>query len=138
MNPVTILLVDDDEVLSRVLKRVLAREGYAVLETGNVTQALQLAHEHRPQLGLFDLALPDGDGVALARRLEDHGLNFPRLLITAYPLRLREHPELSERFFRVLTKPLNLDELRQAIQAALAQSTPPVNLEMRSAAVTPA
>jgi cobalt-zinc-cadmium efflux system membrane fusion protein len=138
MNTITILLVDDDEVLSRVLQRVLAREGYAVLEAGNVAQALQLAHAHRPQLGLFDLALPDGDGVELARQLDDDGLNFPRILITAYPLRLREHPELSERFARVLTKPLNLDELRQTIHAALARSAPAENLErLQPAAGTP-
>src|SRR3954469_6458803 len=115
----TILLVDDDEVLSQVLRRVLARQGHTVVEAGNVEQALRLAGEHHPQLGLLDLCLPDGDGVELACRLQEQG-HFPLILMTAYPLRLRDYPELARGFTHVLTKPLNLDELRQAVDAALA------------------
>jgi cobalt-zinc-cadmium efflux system membrane fusion protein len=123
MDPVTILIVDDDEVLAQVLQRVLSRQGHTVLQAGTVAQARQMAREHRPQLGLLDLTLPDGDGVELAEQFEADGLHFPLILITAYPLRLREHPELSSRFVRVLTKPLNLQELRQAVDTALGGTT---------------
>jgi cobalt-zinc-cadmium efflux system membrane fusion protein len=125
MSAPSILLVDDDEVLSQVLRRVLSRQGYEVREASNVSQALQLAREQRPRLGLLDLCLPDGDGTDLARQLKAEAGNFPLILMTAYPLRLREQPQLSEGFTRVLTKPLNLQELRQAIDAAL--TTPPGN-----------
>jgi hypothetical protein len=40
--------------------------------------------------------------------------------MTAYPLRLREHPELAADFARVLTKPLDLAELRRAVEASPA------------------
>jgi membrane fusion protein, heavy metal efflux system len=120
MSAPTILLVDDDEVLSQVLRRVLSRQGYDVREASSVAQALQVAREQRPRLGLLDLCLPDGDGTDLARQLKAEGGDFPLILMTAYPLRLREQPQLAEGFTRVLTKPLNLQELRQAIDAALA------------------
>jgi cobalt-zinc-cadmium efflux system membrane fusion protein len=129
----TILLVDDDEILSQVLRRVLTREGHTVIEAANVAQALQLAREHPLSLGLLDLCLPDGDGVELARRLEAESKQFPLILITAYPLRLRDHPELAERFSRVLTKPLNLDELRQAIETTLRNPTPDADLKAKLA-----
>src|ERR1700735_169445 len=119
MNASTILLVDDDEVLSQVLRRVLTRQGYNVLNANTVAQAEQLAQEHHPQLALLDLCLPDGDGVELARRLTEKTVNLPLILLTAYPLRLRERPELASHFSRVLTKPVNLQELRDAIESAL-------------------
>src|SRR6516164_8562653 len=87
MGAATILLVDDDETLSRVLRRVLVQQGYTVVEAGTVAGALQVARETPPQLGLLDLRLPDGDGVELARKLTAEGCQFPVILMTAYPLR---------------------------------------------------
>lgn len=125
MSDATILLVDDDAVLSQVLRRVLSRQGYTVVEASSAADALEMARKHRPQLGLLDLRLPDGDGVELARRLEQEMGRIPLILMTAYPLRLRDHPELAQGFVRVLTKPLNLDELRQVVERALTSSPPP-------------
>jgi cobalt-zinc-cadmium efflux system membrane fusion protein len=116
----TILLVDDDEVLRQVLCRVLMRDGYAVVEAGSVEEALQRGGEQPPALALIDLRLPDGDGVELAEQLAKQVGSFPLILMTAYPLRLRDQPELARPFTHVLTKPLNLDELRQAIETSLA------------------
>jgi membrane fusion protein, heavy metal efflux system len=131
----TILLVDDDEVLSQVLTRVLSRQGYRVVQGTSVATAVQLAREHRPQLALLDLRLPDGDGVELADRLEREVGPMPLILMTAYPLRLRDHPELARHFRRVLTKPLNLEELRQTIDSALNPTEPaPVSAEPKPVA----
>jgi membrane fusion protein, heavy metal efflux system len=121
MSTATILLVDDDEVLSQVLRRVLTRDGYRVVEAGSVAQALDLTREDKPQLGLLDLSLPDGDGMGLAMKLRAQGVDCPLILVTAYPLRLRDRPELRGSFTRILTKPLNLQDLRQAIDAALTE-----------------
>jgi cobalt-zinc-cadmium efflux system membrane fusion protein len=120
MSASTVLLVDDDEVLRQVLRRVLTRQGYRVVEAGHVAGALEAAREYRPDVALLDLCLPDGDGTELARQLHAESRRLPLVLMTAYPLRLRDHPELAQGFTRVLTKPLNLDELRQAIDSALA------------------
>ena len=124
MSPATILLVDDDEVLRQVLRRVLMRDGYTVVEAGSVAQALERGREQPPALGLIDLRLPDGDGVELAHRLQTQVGRFPLILMTAYPLRLRDQPELAKGFAHVLTKPLNLDELRQAIETSLGAAAP--------------
>ncbi len=125
MSGETILLVDDDEVLSQVLRRVLTREGYAVVEAGTAAQAMQLAQDPKIALGLFDLSLPDGDGMDLAHQLQEQGVLFPVILMTAYPLRLRENPDLTASFTHVLTKPLNLQEVRQAIESALRTPVQP-------------
>jgi cobalt-zinc-cadmium efflux system membrane fusion protein len=126
MNDSTVLLVDDDEVLGQVLRRVLTRQGCQVVQAGSVAQALQAAREQCPRVALLDLCLPDGDGVELAERLVEECGPLPVVLMTAYPLRLRDHPELAHRFRRVLTKPLNLEELRQTIESALAETGAPL------------
>jgi cobalt-zinc-cadmium efflux system membrane fusion protein len=120
-NPAPILLVDDDEVLRHVLTRVLAPEGHPILAAADVGEALRLAEEQPPGLGLIDLCLTDGDGVELARKLHARHAGLPLILMTAYPLRLREYPELKDEFRQVLTKPLNLQELRQTVSAALRE-----------------
>lgn len=131
----TILLVDDDEVLSQVLRRVLVRDGYTVVQAASVAQALERAGEQPISLGLIDLRLPDGDGVELARQLEQKAGRFPLILMTAYPLRLREEPDLAKGFAYVLTKPLDLDELRRAI--SLVGSLRPAAHTPQSAPVAP-
>src|SRR6266851_4671050 len=108
MSASTILLLDDDEVLRHVLRRVLTRQGLNVVEAGDLAQARQILALHECQVGLFDLCLPDGDGVELAKEIQDTGSHVPLILMTAYPLRLREQPNLAEKFTRVLSKPVNL------------------------------
>jgi cobalt-zinc-cadmium efflux system membrane fusion protein len=122
MTTSTILLVDDDEVLRQVLRRVLTRDGYDVVEASSVATALERAGQVRPVLGLLDLRLPDGDGVELAQQLKKQVGKFPLILMTASPLRMRDQPDLAERFVAVLTKPLNLEELRQTIEASLRKT----------------
>ena len=124
MSDATILIVDDDDVLGQILTRVLTQRGYKVERATDAAQALQMAREHPPQLGLLDLCLPDQDGVELARKLRGQVPGLPLILMTAYPLSLRDHPERTNGFARVLTKPLNLQELRQAVEAALQGQTP--------------
>jgi cobalt-zinc-cadmium efflux system membrane fusion protein len=127
MSDATILLVDDDPVLSQVLRRVLTQQGYTVVEAGSVSDGLERARQHRPQLGLIDLGLPDGDGVELARRLVQEVGAMPLILMTASPLRLRDEPELTQGFAHVLTKPFNYDELRQVLKRALGSAQTAVN-----------
>ncbi len=121
----TILIVEDDEVLGRVLRRILTRQGYPVCLAAGVAQALELMQTHRPQLALLDLCLPDGDGVQLAAQLRALSPDLVLILMTAYPLRLRDHPELAQEFAQVLTKPLDLAELRRVISDRTNQALSP-------------
>jgi cobalt-zinc-cadmium efflux system membrane fusion protein len=116
----TILVVDDDEVLLGVLKRVLAHAGYDVLTAGTVEEALHQPTE-KPQLALLDLSLPDGDAVDLARALHARRPGLPLILMTAYPNRVHDQPAAAGEFVRMLTKPMNLEELRQILSAALKE-----------------
>jgi two-component system chemotaxis response regulator CheY len=68
--PLSVLVVDDDDRFRGLAKRILASGGYRVdSEASSVSDALQQAARHRPDLVLLDIGLPDGDGVDLSRQL---------------------------------------------------------------------
>jgi CheY-like chemotaxis protein len=119
-NPLSILVVDDDEVLGRILARVLQQQGHAVRRAESAAEALALARDRTPHLVLVDLCLPVTDGVELARQLRKEHPGIHLILMTAYPLRLRDQPRLAKEFNQVLTKPLDLADLRQAVDSTLA------------------
>jgi DNA-binding NarL/FixJ family response regulator len=62
--------VDDDPVFRRLVRRMLDRNGLAVIgEAENVASAKEAARNLRPDMVLVDVGLPDGDGVTLAAAL---------------------------------------------------------------------
>jgi two-component system, response regulator RegA len=119
----TLLVVDDDEVLGQILVRLLKRQGYRVASAASASQAIRLAAELQPDLALLDLCLPDGSGVQLGKELRREHSALQLILITAFPVELTEHQEWRETFERLLTKPLDLSELRAAIAECLGTRT---------------
>jgi cobalt-zinc-cadmium efflux system membrane fusion protein len=119
----TILIVDTDATLRRVLTRVLARGGHVVLHAAGAPRALQLAEAHRPRLVLLDLCLAEGDDSDLAARLHGGRAAVPLILITGYPPALHGDPRLARPFVRMLVKPFDVNQLRRAVNAALSEGT---------------
>jgi DNA-binding response OmpR family regulator len=65
-----LLLVEDDPLLRDALVLLLENSGFAVHEAGNGAAALRTAAEHRPDLMLLDLGLPDMAGLDVVRQLK--------------------------------------------------------------------
>jgi cobalt-zinc-cadmium efflux system membrane fusion protein len=128
------LVVDDDEVLLKVLSRVLTQGGHHVLRATTVVEALRQADE-APEVVLLDLCLPDGDGLDLARTLHARYPGLPLILMTAHSNRLREHPEMAEEFAHVLTKPMDLHQLQKVLNDVLTEE--PMNEPTRTPKVEP-
>jgi DNA-binding response OmpR family regulator len=66
---IKILLVEDDESLSRGVAFKLEREGFTVLTAGSVREARELFNKHKVDLVVLDVALPDGDGFQFCREI---------------------------------------------------------------------
>lgn len=106
--------------MRKVIRVLLQREGYAVLEAGDGHSALQLQSAHAPDLILTELALPDISGVELARRLraQSGGAGVP---IIALSDPQRDVPPSADALFASrLVKPVSPDCLRQAVQVCLS------------------
>lgn len=79
----TILIVDDDPKLLKMLQRTLAYEGLNVLTASNGLEALPVVDAHPPDLLIVDWMMPGMDGLALLRRLRGEGNKTMVLMLTA-------------------------------------------------------
>ena len=115
----TILIVDDDDAVLRVLARIVATFGSCVLTAGDAEEALAIAAAQPPDLVICDVALPGASGVELARRLSGRSAEPHVLFISGYG---RE--AIGERYgfedgVPLLAKPFSVRELADAISAVL-------------------
>jgi CheY-like chemotaxis protein len=67
----TILIIDDDEVLSDVLSRRLQQQGFNAITADSGHRGLARARSDQPSLILLDLRLPDADGITICEQLAD-------------------------------------------------------------------
>jgi len=70
-KPQTILIIDDDEVLSDVLSRRLQEQGFDTCTADSGQCGLARARSNKPSLILLDLRLPDADGIVICEQLAD-------------------------------------------------------------------
>lgn len=111
----TILIVEDDEDLRRLLRTALALAGYDVVEAGDGLEALQRIEEAPPRLVVLDLMLPGFSGVMVREELAAHALtrHIPVVVITG-----TEAPEDLD-VDCVLRKPVAVEELLAAVRRCL-------------------
>ncbi len=83
-HPVTILVVDDDDVVRLLAQESLADAGYSVATAADGEQALERVEELRPDLVLLDVNMPRMDGFTTCRELRktELGLHLPVLIAT--------------------------------------------------------
>jgi DNA-binding response OmpR family regulator len=79
----SVLLVDDDRALRKLLRAYLEQESITVLEAGSGEEALAAIPRASPTLVLLDVRLPGIDGFEVLRRLEATGESIPVILVTS-------------------------------------------------------
>jgi len=79
----TVLIVDDDLKLLKMLQRTLVYEGLDVLTAANGQEALASVHAHQPDLIILDWMMPQMDGLATIRQLRAEGNHILVLMLTA-------------------------------------------------------
>jgi two-component system, OmpR family, phosphate regulon response regulator PhoB len=65
-----LLIVDDEEGVRALVRMTLDSDSYQIIEACEGRQALELAHEHHPDLVLLDVMLPDVSGIEVCRELK--------------------------------------------------------------------
>ena len=66
----SILLIDDEEQLRKLLARIIRLEGFTVNEAGNYMAAKKMVQKEMPDIILCDVKLPDGNGVEIVKELK--------------------------------------------------------------------
>lgn len=110
-----ILLLEDDIVLSNILADYLS-ESYEVVHTYTQNEALKLSEKFAFDLYIFDINVPDGDGISLLKELRSFNDSTPAIFITAFhdTKHLKDAFESGGNDF--IRKPFELEELTQRIE----------------------
>ncbi|MEO7053167.1 MAG: response regulator [Rhodanobacter sp.] len=118
-----ILVVDDDPTTRSMLRRLLERQGWKVVEAANGAEGLARVDEARPSLVLLDLMMPQMGGFAFLAALNDRRLldvALPVVVLTAKELTRDEHKVLAGYAHNVIQKgSYSGDQLEQEVRRAL-------------------
>lgn len=113
-----ILLLEDDEGLSRGICFALEKEGYRVWTANTITEAARLYREGQADLLLLDLNLPDGDGLDFCKEVRKTS-NVPIIILTARDLETDEIIGFEMGADDYIVKPFSLSVLKVRIAAML-------------------
>ena len=114
-----ILVVDDDEMVTRVISTGLAYKGFEAFTARCGSEALQKVQRYVPDLVVLDIMLPDGDGCVFCHQLRDDGNSLPILLLSARDETRHKIMGLESGADDYITKPFDFEELVARIRAAL-------------------
>jgi len=118
-----ILIVDDNAVNLKLMRVLLAGEGYTVRTAGDAEEALGVLRDFRPRLILMDVQLPGMDGLELTRRLKDDPAlgGVPVVALTAYAMKGDEGRALAAGCDGYITKPIDTRTLAAVIARHLGR-----------------
>jgi two-component system cell cycle response regulator DivK len=119
----TVLIVEDNELNMKLFRDLLEAHGYATLQTRNGIEALSLARDHRPDLILMDIQLPEVSGLDVTKWLkeDDELRQIPVIAVTAFAMKGDEERIREGGCEAYISKPITvsmfLDTIRQFIGA---------------------
>jgi two-component system KDP operon response regulator KdpE len=116
--PPTILVIDDEPPIRRVLRAALLASGYQVIEAATAQEGLTQTAMSQPALILLDLGLPDLDGLEVTRQLREW-TTMPILVLSARGRESDKIAALDARADDYLTKPFGMGELLARVRVAL-------------------
>jgi two-component system KDP operon response regulator KdpE len=115
---IKILIVDDSQDTTWLLKRVLTEEGYAVQLAHDGREGLRQAFDYRPDLVLLDVMMPDMDGWTMLSRLREFS-DVPVIMLTAVGGEQSMVQGLDGGADDYVTKPYGMEELKARVRAVL-------------------
>ncbi|MCB1757329.1 MAG: response regulator transcription factor, partial [Gammaproteobacteria bacterium] len=78
-----VLVIDDHTLFREGLQGLLRRRNIEVVAaTGNGNEGLALAEEHKPDIVLLDMRMPNTDGITVLKQLLEHGMQMPIVILT--------------------------------------------------------
>lgn len=121
MQPVSILLAEDEAVLRDFISRNLRARGFDVLEATNGLEALALWEHAAPQLLILDVMMPRVDGLEVCRRVRERS-TVPIIVLTALDAESDKVTAFDLGADDYLSKPFGVDELLARIRAVMRRA----------------
>ena len=114
----TVLIVEDNELNMKLFHDLLEAHGYSTLETKDGREALKLAREHRPDLILMDIQLPEVSGLEVTKWIkEDDALkSIPVIAVTAFAMKGDEEKIREGGCEAYLAKPISVAHFLETVE----------------------
>jgi len=119
-----VLIVDDNPVNLKLVRAVLAAEGYEIRTAGDGLEAMTVLAQFRPRLILMDLQLPGMDGYELTRRLKADARTAEIVIVavTSYAMKGDEQRAFDAGCDGYVSKPIDTEALPRIVEAHLSRN----------------
>ncbi|WP_052090640.1 PAS domain S-box protein [Desulfosporosinus sp. HMP52] len=124
LNPLKILIVEDDKVNLTVLELMLKQKGHVIRAVTNGSEALSLHAKNQFDVIFMDIQMPIMDGIeatAKIREREGEGRHTPIIALTAFALMGDREKFLSKGFDEYIPKPIKMEELVQVLEEVVSR-----------------
>jgi len=121
-TPKTILVVEDNELNMKLFHDLLEAHGYNILQTRDGMEALKLARQHRPDLILMDIQLPEVSGLEVTKWIkEDDALRaIPIIAVTAFAMKGDEEKIREGGCEAYIAKPISVTKFLKTVEQFLS------------------
>lgn len=118
-NNLHILIVDDEEIIIRVLTDYLEDLGHSIISAQDGLAALDLLQQHIFYLVLIDIRMPGMDGISLLEKIKEIQPDLPVVIMTGHASKDTSEQALSMGAAGFLVKPIKIAELDKVLDIAL-------------------
>jgi len=125
-----ILIIDDDKTFRVILKEVLIKEGYHLLEAPSGEKGLEIVKNEHPDLVITDFQMPGMSGLDVLQAIVKMRTGIPVIMITGFSDTENIIKAIQMGAFDYLEKPVNHSVLKSAIKVALNSANLSSNLDM--------
>jgi len=117
----TVLVVEDNELNMKLFHDLLEAHGYNILQTKDGMEALRIAREHKPDLILMDIQLPEVSGLEVTKWIkEDENLkSIPVIAVTAFAMKGDEEKIRAGGCEAYIAKPISVTNFLETVQRFL-------------------
>ena len=121
LSNMVVVVVDDEADARELLRRMLSERGATVVTAASAADALVAIEQHRPDVLISDIGMPEVDGYELVRRVKDlnakTGIRFPAIALTAFARSEDRTRALFAGFVAHISKPVDAAELIATVAA---------------------
>jgi two-component system, cell cycle response regulator DivK len=120
----TILIVEDNELNMKLFHDLLDAHGYNILQTRNGMDALAIAREHKPDLIIMDIQLPEVSGLEVTKWIKDDDMlhDIPVVAVTAFAMKGDEERIRSGGCEAYIAKPISIPDFIGTIRQFIGEA----------------
>lgn len=122
--PKSVMIVEDNELNMKLFNDLLEANGYRTIKTRNGLEALDLAREHRPDLILMDIQLPEVSGLEITKWIkEDDDLHaIPVIAVTAFAMKGDEERIRQGGCEAYISKPISVSKFVETVKSYIGDA----------------